>query len=381
MKFGELPWVSGREYAPSTVRTQVQWACVTHIKFDLIACFGLFSENELPEGPPSINTSPRPTKGPSGIAYECSLKDGVKIALETIITDPFNSMDNSHSILELARSMDDSFCERYCSQIEDAMTDIVGSVGFGVSFQLDRELMFSKFHTLRCTSEFVDSVVDLVSQYANSNTISVAPVFVQILLEETLDAFLNTFITSKVSEVREVPVSDNDQAVLFYIAGFIVHSTLKRYGESMSGLQQRLTARATDTEPTFLSKHRFWIEKCDRGGLKQPSDSFFLLIRQCENVLRDYIDIDKLDKNTLMQEATQERLLDDFMVKHHWDQCAQGVCVESSMKLLDHITRLFLRVRGAAIQRYKQRQLQKRVKKSGKRKSSLRGGLGEKHWN
>lgn len=67
---------------------------------------------------------------------------------------------------------------------------------------------------------------------------------------------------------------------------------------------------------SFTSLVKRWIGVA-YTGLHRPSDSYNLLIRVAENVMRNYVDIDTVSAKSLMVTELKELILELFMAKHY----------------------------------------------------------------
>ena len=103
--------------------------------------------------------------------------------------------------------------------------------------------------------------------------------------------------------------------------------------------------------------------------LKHACDDFFLLIRAAEHEVRKAT-ANGFSHDTLLVDPLVEQILSSFLVKHHWDNLT-GQATTTNFLLLEHIIRLFLKVRGFAVAKYFRRSIQKENK--GKRKPKVSG--------
>jgi hypothetical protein len=162
-----------------------------------------------------------------------------------------------------------------------------------------RETLFKGLNSIRCDLEFTAHLRKLLSA--------------ECVTEETddLSLFLACFIRQSSSEIMkfvfhpealscsadgqdEEEISDNDQKVLYLVAGFVVFSIKKKnfqqknnknYIKVVKLLQMFIKNNETATKQ-YVVKHSEWIDKINRGGLVYPADDFFLLVREMENVMR-----------------------------------------------------------------------------------------------
>lgn len=103
-------------------------------------------------------------------------------------------------------------------------------------------------------------------------------------------------------------------------------------------------------EKTFVSKFATWTTKLNRGGLKTPSDKFFLLVCEFESIYRTCVDLNSLSSLSLDRPTLVEKIMDSFMVNYYWDV----LCTSSTYKdfILEKCVVLFLTVRGNSTARH-----------------------------
>lgn len=99
-----------------------------------------------------------------------------------------------------------------------------------LSLSNDRESFFRKIHAIRLSSSLKELHDDINSlEYPHFDSINVNN-FLQVLVLEFTNSFLEslcqTMKTRSEVEIQE-NVSENDQKILFYIGGYIVHALKK----------------------------------------------------------------------------------------------------------------------------------------------------------
>ncbi|KAK6196369.1 hypothetical protein SNE40_001606 [Patella caerulea] len=131
--------------------------------------------------------------------------------------------------------------------------------------------MWKQFHTLCLDNAFLIAASRTIQCIASSDIIS--HTFIQSFIHKLLTFILNvtTSYIEKENCITECSMSFNDQSVLFYIAGFIVHA-LSMKGDLYSNIIEKLTS--TDHKETYLQIFKSWSEKIDRGDLRLHQMTF-----------------------------------------------------------------------------------------------------------
>ncbi|XP_053381194.1 uncharacterized protein LOC123532516 [Mercenaria mercenaria] len=214
------------------------------------------------------------------------------------------------------------------------------------------ENLYSSFYKLTEDTKLSTEIQDVLKRTSGENFRPFVGVLLHSLMRSLIKNRAELFERRKDENVK--PLDNNDQLVIFYISGYIIHTLtrkcLKANSKSvkLQALQEAmrlLLKNESDSEKTFVNKYSEWTYKTNRGGLKIPSDSFFLLIRECEMCCRDEIDEKNLHKDSLNRTILCEKIMDRFMVKHYADKLFNG---EFASFMLESCIKLFVTVRGHA---------------------------------
>jgi hypothetical protein len=252
-----------------------------------------------------------------------------------------------------------------------------------------RETLFKGLNSIICDLEFTAHLRKLLSA--------------ECVTEETDDLllFLACFIRQFSSEImtfdfrpeelscsadgqdeEDIHVSDNDQKVLYLVAGFVVFSIKKKcfqqknnktYIKVVKLLQIFIKNNETATKQ-YVVKHSDWIDKINRGGLVYPADDFFLLVREMENVMRKNINLKKLSSETLMKTVLTQYIMSSYMVHYYWDSLCKDVEDEMKIFVLEMVISVFLTVRSFAVVRFVKAKYEK-DNAPNRAEKSLRGVL------
>ena len=278
-------------------------------------------------------------------------------SLVKIRDDPFRQMSISVSgkgIIEIANSLIGS--EKKKEELKGLLQDKFYAV---ITNKTDtdsntKEAIFSKFHKLTGNQEVSEKLQDIISVDMGQHL----PFrqFVGILLHKILGETVleRSKMLEKTAEKRSSELSDNDQSILFYISGYVISALHKQaskkkvQNKKLQALQEAMQVslkRESDSEKTFIAKYSSWTEKINRGGLKIPSDIFYLFIRECEMCCREMIDEKNLHKDIFNIELLKEKIMDKFMIKYYTEKFTTG---EFSTYIKERCITLFLTVRGHA---------------------------------
>ena len=192
--------------------------------------------------------------------------------------------------------------------------------------------------------------------------------FHKILGETVLE---RSQMLEKTAEKRSSELSDSDQSVIYYISGYIITALHKQASKKkvqnvkLKALQEAMQVslkHESDSEKTFVTKYSSWTEKINRGGLKIPSDNFYLFIRECEMCCRQEIDETNLHKDTFNIGILKEKIMDKYMIKYYAEKFTTE---EFSSYIIERCVTLFLTIRGhASARKRKSEQAAEEPKKS-----------------
>ena len=161
----------------------------------------------------------------------------------------------------------------------------------------------------------------------------------------------------------------HDETVLFYIAGYLLRASGRHCSESTRRDISAFAADESETHP--VERVDAWLQARNRGGLITPSGQFYQMIKTCELVLRENVDLDHLKKETLACATLRETVLTDTRVQQQWEELSP----RENQALLENIVRLFLCLRGSAVAKFVNRQVVTKSVKAKKAGASLRGNM------
>ena len=247
---------------------------------------------------------------------------------------------------------------------------------------VDSSQLFKNAHQLRLNIDFINGFSDIIVQ---NMTMEIPAKFLKRFVQHFLTKFIASFLKRKAElidthkELEVETLSDNDNQVIFYICGYIIHALKKRYykikrhskrDRLLSSLDNLLS---TDNEDLPVSD---WMKAMNRGGLKKPSDKFYKLMVQVEKWLRESVHTENLHQDSLI--SLKVKLMDYQLLNTCWDRIV--TIGDDKLLLLDHVLALFLKVRGFALVKLVRKDICKKRKQSktaAGTKKSLRRELKE----
>jgi hypothetical protein len=96
-----------------------------------------------------------------------------------------------------------------------------------------------------------------------------------------------------------------------------------RYSKHKLSLVDKVSGNSENHN--FIQKYDRWYKIQDRGGLQKPCDTFFLLVRELELVVRKSVTA-KLGGNSLLLGPLKENIMESFMVKYYCDMLIPNEC-------------------------------------------------------
>lgn len=229
------------------------------------------------------------------------------------------------------------------------------------------EEMWSKFNLMMNNEHFVSGLIEILS-----NVLSVTERVLQLFTASFCDAVVKSMIAMEKENVKKAKKQEStkltvsDKAVLFYIAGHLAHSMMKK--NKCDKQKTVINSCVSQSECDVAPEIRAWLEKKDRGGLTKPSSDFYELVVCFETVLRREVDLDSLEAKSLATDKLKEIILSDSTVAHQW---VNTIGSAGHQALLETFLAWFLMIRGYAVVKLEKKQRQKMQKDCVKSKSSF----------
>jgi len=228
----------------------------------------------------------------------------------------------------------------------------------------ERESLMIDLQSLRLSDEAFVEFGEFFSAYFQAGTTSVIYKFLYQVWLRRLVVELSSSITSicvKKFEEKDsltVPLSQIDQNVLFYIAGYLamkVKRACHRFKnmKKLQALTECLATKEPKAEQHFVQKYKKWIETQSRGGLMYPIPPFYLLVREFDSIYRSCINANGLNSSSISKSFLQATMHSAYMVKYNWKQIIDIAHEDeaNAMPALNYVISLFITIKGFAIAR------------------------------
>ncbi|XP_035662528.1 uncharacterized protein LOC118406548 [Branchiostoma floridae] len=256
--------------------------------------------------------------------------------------------DNAHFIMTL--------CSLLWCVISAADTSVLCSSA--------NETMFGAFHKL-CTG---DQFQNLWNTFMSSLDQIPCPLLHMFVTNKVFEGLLakkhsvDAPITGGTCSDVDTAMTNAEEQVLRYVAGYIPHALLKHYKKydnklaklyatvlsewKVDGAKHSSTGKAT-----FLKYTEGWVDKVNRGGLYVVTDQVYLFFRAVEKVVRSTANVQQLRQGTLtgIKDDIMNKLETDFLVNKYWCAIACSITDEkASVALLEKILLYFVNLRCRA---------------------------------
>ena len=234
---------------------------------------------------------------------------------------------------------------------------------------LERERLFSKFHIhVRSNAALQNKFIEGLKIEIDSK---IKFFFYQKLLDSLLECIFNELLIYHTSRdaFNSYKVSDSEQQVLFYIAGFILRK-LEGFTCNVLSSFKDIILSFNDKNTDSLGLAKEWTLRLDRGGLKYPCNYLFLLIKEIDFCVNSNVNIDNLNSQSLCLKYLLPVILESYMVKYYFKMLTEKIPCTDCHIILKYILKVFITVKGFALAK------RARIKLVGKcTSSSLRGSL------
>ena len=295
--------------------------------------------------------------------FPVAFAPALKRTLVNVKHDPF--VDDKDEIMKCVDIVQSS------TEIQDKLCTLFMPVFINhdsdISISADREQIFRRLHKQRNDSDVMETVRNLLPGV----TVETMRLFIQLIFEDIVGELLTEQlkIGKTCSQKNHEAITENDQSILYYIAGYIVRSLKKKYHRcpNISYVNDLTNASGGHS---FVSKYDKWYTIQSRGGLQKPSDDFFLLVRELETVVRKNTKTN-LDATALLVNPLKECMMESFMVKHYCKKLSETLPTE----VVEDILQIFLTIRGFAVVRVERNKMAKSAKTDSRKSAGLRQTL------
>jgi len=206
----------------------------------------------------------------------------------------------SKELLHLDIENDD--CQESLRQVVDIVS------GKDLITPQSKEKIWSSIHQLSITTpEHWRAIIDNTSFSIDSVAFTSLHHFVLVRLVEYVLSYENNLQKEEATyESEESRLSEDEQQIVRYVAGYILFSLSRKWQKINEGRNNMVatasiqfldSVKITSTEikaHSFLDFTNKWIKLVNRGGLVLVSDDFFILVRRIENCARNVLNVQML---------------------------------------------------------------------------------------
>nr|XP_054762129.1 uncharacterized protein LOC129268622 [Lytechinus pictus] len=253
--------------------------------------------------------------------------------------------------------------------------------------------MCSTFHSMRIDSEVCRVWEDLISA-----TTLVVPLDIIRLTQQYLMRKILYIITKRriqqdsVQTEGEATLTDHDQNVIRYVAGYIPHALVKRYRKQtsekakkfLSILKSWKSGQEDIEADSFLEYTCTWTNLVNRGGLFTVNDKVFKLFRAMEIKTQKTLNMN-IAKNQNLKDVLCKNVSSNENVIRCWQVLCESLCSDDSEILFSSVLNYWVKIRVKAYVRVYMNILrkeeilhkkQKKLSKKGRKKFAQRFGKG-----
>ncbi|XP_019616613.1 PREDICTED: uncharacterized protein LOC109464120 [Branchiostoma belcheri] len=263
----------------------------------------------------------------------------------TEVLNTYTTVDHTNFITTL--------CTQLWSVITAADSSVLCSAG--------NESMFSAYHKL-CSSESFRTLWDNFMSSLGKAPCNLLYQFITgRMFEGLLEKKHNVDVPPNTANVTndDTAMTDAEEQVLRYIAGYIPHALLKRYQKYDSKIAKLYVAFLVQwkvpgnshSHTSFLKFTEGWVNAVNRGGLFTVSDQVYLFFRAMEKVVRSTVNTQQLRQDRLkgVKNDIITKLETDFLVNKYWCTLACNITDEkASVALLEKILVYYVNLRCRA---------------------------------
>ncbi|CAH1795049.1 unnamed protein product [Owenia fusiformis] len=284
-------------------------------------------------------------------------------------------------VLNVARKLKGD--QEFKLKLKDIISDVLIEANT-TTFALIRENICANIHT-RVYLKLME-VNELNKLVESIDTRLYGLVFVRAAILEIATNCVQHLVTVMGESLQKKAIdklgslSDNEQQVLMYIAGYMLRALqniCRRYSKNakyipVNTILKQLVRDNDGGNPTYLSKYRNWQEAINRGGLTSASDNFFLLVRHLEICVSDHLSTHVLGPKVLERSKLTEIVLQNHYVILYWEKLIGGKSSsDSGILTLELLIKTFLSVRGHTLAKF----VKNKLSKSNKGEKGLRKSL------
>ncbi len=239
-----------------------------------------------------------------------------------------------------------------------------------------RELLWSRYACMRAKT--LPVLWEDFYKKISCDHIKTEPLVMELVNETILEQLITEmFPTYKETppENEAVLLTRDEENVIRYACGYVAMKLQKKYlkehGKKAAKFVSCLDCMYADgPSSSLLNYTREWVERVNRGGLFDVSDTAFNLLVAIETVMRNKL----MNHLSLKKSRQMIKNLSNPDIQFSWNIMDTNLEEEESKELLTHIIKLWLNIRGFSISK-EWMETYKHICSGAKKKKSLRREL------
>ena len=322
-------------------------------------------------------------------------------ALNAAIKDPINNIKvkgtvtPGNKIVILGEKILNTLKEHpecLCSKTSDLVSELIDAIR-SVSFSkaASRELMWQKVLSIMQDKSFFKHWNDvLILSDSEESVVCSLFNFICMRIIHSIIKFENERnLESEI--VPDLKLNDEEQQVLYYVAGYIVYSLLKKYrtiehanptsATASAAIQFLLSLKLENTSEikvfTFLDFVRSWVNIRDRGdsgsGLIKVGNPMYLLVRRIENSVRTVLNVDFIGKyrGEDLRDIIHQEIKKSTLIHQYWESLSRNLPNKVLANLLkEQIITKWIDIRAHAFVKAYVQMLRRNLSKTNDEKKS-----------
>ena len=209
--------------------------------------------------------------------------------------------------------------------------------------------VWRNFHVARLSP----GILSMWQSYLNvlrvsKSALSVSDLTLQLVLKQVMHTIVKqlTSTPSESASTSPQPLTDREENVVRYMAGYVIVKLKKRYRKYASVLESMKTGFDDSSIETLQDYTRVWVEQRDRGGLCHVNDKMFSLIKRIEMVCRLFLDTrsPSITTDALKSKIEQKSLQSNDIIVL-WDDMVRTIPAAERVNLLKLVIGIWTNIR------------------------------------